>query len=151
MQTTEVTQGQWKTVMGENPSNFYDCGNDCPVENVSWEDAQIFINVLNQTGTGTYRLPTEAEWEYACRAGTTTRYYTGDLETDLDRAGWYHTNTGSKPHSVGGKEPNAFGLYDMHGNVLEWCEDDWHSDSVMSVRFLHNFFLKINRLVQLFA
>jgi formylglycine-generating enzyme required for sulfatase activity len=128
MQITEVTQGQWQAVMGENPSHFKDCGDDCPVESVSWNDAQKFIEKLNRKEKGSqYRLPTEAEWEYACRAGTRTRYYTGDSEEDLDRAGWYGRNSGGKTHPVGRKEPNGFGLYDMHGNVWEWCQD-WYGD-----------------------
>jgi formylglycine-generating enzyme required for sulfatase activity len=126
MQTTEVTQGQWQVVMGNNPSYFKDCGDDCPVESVSWNDAQEFIEKLNQKEKGSqYRLPTEAEWEYACRAGTETRFYTGNSEADLDRAGWYSKNSGEKTHPVGRKEPNGFGLYDMHGNVWEWCQD-WY-------------------------
>jgi len=123
MQTTEVTQGQWKAVMGSNPSHFSDCGDNCPVEQVSWNDCQEFLRKLNQReGNGTYRLPTEAEWEYACRAGTTGPYY-----TDLDRAGWYDGNSGNRTHPVAQKTPNAWGLYDMHGNVWEWCQD-WHED-----------------------
>ncbi len=74
------------------------------------------------------RLPSEAEWEYACRANTITRYYTGDTDKDLDRAGWYRENSGGELHPVGDKEPNAYGLYDMHGNVYEWVEDDWHDN-----------------------
>ena len=118
MQTTEVTQGQWKAVMGNNPSYFDSCGNDCPVEQVSWNDCQEFIRKLNQReGNGTYRLPTEAEWEYACQAGTTRPYY-----TDLDRAGWnYKSNSGGKIHPVAQEAPNAWGLYGMHGNAWEWC------------------------------
>jgi formylglycine-generating enzyme required for sulfatase activity len=118
----EVTQGQWQTVMGNNPSNFKDCGGNCPVEQVSWDDAQNFINKLNESNDGfRYRLPTEAEWEYACRAGTT-----GDYAGILSEMAWYGKNSGSKTHAVGGKQPNAWGLADMHGNVWEWCQDWYH-------------------------
>jgi formylglycine-generating enzyme required for sulfatase activity len=119
----EVTQAQWRTVMGNNPSNFKDCGGNCPVEQVSWDDAQNFINKLNESNDGfSYRFPTEAEWEYACRAGTT-----GDYAGNLDEMAWYSENSGSKTHAVGGKQPNAWGLADMHGNAWEWCQDWYHN------------------------
>ena len=107
--------------MGNNPSHFKECGN-CPVETVSWDDTQKFIERLNGMNDGyTYRLPTEAEWEYACRAGTT-----GDYAGNLTEMAWYSENSGNKTHAVGGKQPNAWGLADMHGNVWEWCQDWYH-------------------------
>jgi formylglycine-generating enzyme required for sulfatase activity len=134
LQATEVTQGQWEALMGSNPSYFNACGTDCPVESVSWEDAQDFINALNELNEGTYRLPTEAEWEYACRAGSTTAFANGDItvtgcarDPNLDLMGWYCYNAESTPHPVAQKNPNDWGLYDMHGNVWEWCQD-WYGD-----------------------
>jgi formylglycine-generating enzyme required for sulfatase activity len=115
----EVTQGQWKALMGNNPSFHQECGDDCPVERVSWNDAQEFIKTLNAKGEGTYRLPTEAEWEYAARAGTTEAY----SGKNLDEIAWYIENPGDQPHPVGKKLPNPFGLYDVHGNVWEWTAD----------------------------
>jgi formylglycine-generating enzyme required for sulfatase activity len=124
MQTTPVTQGQWQAVMGRNPSIFKSGWEDCPVEGVSWKDVQAFIKKANaQSGGDTYRLPTEAEWEYSCRAGTETAYYTGSTKADLGRAGWYGQNSNDGTHPVGQKEANLFGLYDMHGNIWEWCQD----------------------------
>jgi len=124
MQTTEVKQGQWRKVMGSNSSQSISCGDDCPVETVSWNDVQEFIRKLNSMeGTDRYRLPTEAEWEYAARAGTTTRFHTGNSDEDLSRAGWYSGNSGFSTHPVGQKTSNAWGLYDMHGNVFEWVHD----------------------------
>jgi len=128
LQTTEVTQGQWKAIMGNNPSNFKNCGDDCPVENVSWNDVQEFIKKVNQReGINVYRLPTEAEWEYACRAGSTTSYCFGNRSDGLEAYAWYTSNSGGKPHPKVQKQPNAWGLYDMYGNVWEWCAD-WYGD-----------------------
>jgi formylglycine-generating enzyme required for sulfatase activity len=124
LQTTPVTQGQWVEVMGENPSFFHEGGDNCPVENVSWEEAQEFIANLNDLeGTDEYRLPTEAEWEYACRAGSNEAFCFGDEEADLKNYAWYEANAGGSTHPVGRLRANAWGLYDMHGNVFEWCQD----------------------------
>lgn len=122
----EVTQSQWQTVMGENPSHFKDCGGNCPVEQISWDDAKDFTNKLNDRNDGfSYRLPTEAEWEYACRAGTTGDHY----GADVDALGWHaESSGGGGTHPVGAKQPNSLGLFDMLGNVWEWCEDTYHSD-----------------------
>jgi formylglycine-generating enzyme required for sulfatase activity len=120
-----VTQAQWEAVMGTNPSHFKNP--DCPVETVSWEDCQEFIKRLNSVDKGCYRLPTEAEWEYACRAGSAGKYCFGDDEAQLGEYAWYSANSGNKTHPVGKKKPNSWGLHDMHGNVFEWCLD-WHGD-----------------------
>ena len=156
MGETEVTQGLWKAVMGDNPSRFKSCGDDCPVEKVSWNDCQKFISKLNSlVPRGRFRLPTEAEWEYACRAGSRTAIYTGNLKIlgknnspELDPIAWYGGNSCVNysggwdcsgwpekqvscarcgTHAVAGKKPNSFGLYDMIGNVWEWCQD-WYDD-----------------------
>ena len=138
MQTTEVTQGQWKAVMGNNPSYFKDC-DDCPVEQVSWNDVQEFIKKLNQNeGVDKYRLPTEAEWEYAARAGTTTPFAFGScLSTDQANYNGNYPLEGcpkgdyrQKTVPVGSFPANAWGLYDMHGNIWEWVQDIYSDDSV---------------------
>ena len=122
MQTTEVTQKQWIAIMGSNPS--YHKGDDLPVEMISWEGAQKFINKLNTIeGTNVYRLPTEAEWEYSCRAGSTTEYCFGNNKDELEEYAWTIVNSEGITHPVGQKKPNNWGLYDMHGNVEEWCSD----------------------------
>jgi formylglycine-generating enzyme required for sulfatase activity len=120
----EVTQAQWKAVMGSNPSYFKDC-DQCPVEQVSWNDVQDFIRKLNaQTGKN-YRLPTEAEWEYAAKGGKSSKGYTYSGSNDLNSVAWNTENSGSKTHAVGGKQANELGIYDMTGNVWEWCSD-WY-------------------------
>ena len=122
MQITEV-----KEVMDHNPANLENYGDDCPVEQISWYDTQEFIQRLNEIeGTDNYRLPTEAEWEYACRAGTTTRFYFGDDDGRLKEYAWYSSNSNGTTHVVAQKIPNTWGLYDMHGNVWEWCQDLFH-------------------------
>jgi len=123
----EVTQEQWTKVMGSNPSNFK--GRSNPVEKVSWNDAQQFIEELNKMEkTTSYRLPTEAEWEYAARAGSDGQYCFGDDEEQLDQYAWYNKNSDNKHHPVGTKRPNAWGLYDMHGNVIEMVQDLYDKD-----------------------
>ncbi len=127
MMTTEVTQQMWYEIMGTDPF-YYKNGGDYPAEMVSWDDAQLFITRLNDRDPGKgYRLPSEAEWEYACRAGTDTRYYNGNKDTNLGEIAWFTTNSSNATQPVAQLQPNAYGLYDMHGNVWEWVADQYHS------------------------
>jgi formylglycine-generating enzyme required for sulfatase activity len=128
----EVTQAQYQRVAGSNPSGFQESGPDAPVESVSWEEAAGFCRLLSDMpgekgSAGRYGLPTEAQWEYAARAGTTTAWSFGDDVAALSDHAWWSLNSERKTHSVGLKKPNAFGLLDVHGNVFEWCAD-WHSE-----------------------
>ena len=138
MQTTEVTQGQWKAVMGTEPwkgqeySKYIKEGANYAATHVSWDDAIAYCKKLSEKEGKKYRLPTEAEWEYACRSGTKTRWSFGDDEKVLGDYAWYVKNTcdidDQYAHQVGLKKPNTFGLYDMHGNVFEWCHDYYKED-----------------------
>ena len=124
-----VTQAQYEALVGSNPSDFK--GAQLPVEMVSWDDATAFCKKLNErlrVNGLEARLPTEAQREYACRAGTTTEYHSGNLVSDLDAVAW-HAENSKATHPVGTKKPNAFGLYDMHGNVFEWCADAYTDDA----------------------
>ncbi len=127
LQITEVTQGQWQAVMESNPS-YYKLSPSHPIENVSFEEIEVFLIWLNQKEKqGHYRLPTEAEWEYAARAGSRSIYEFGDQDQDLEHYAWFKTNSGLITHPVASKSPNAWGLYDMYGNVYEWV-GDWYEN-----------------------
>ena len=127
----EVTQGQWKSIMDSNTSALSTCREDnCPIDNVSWSDAQDFISRLNSRSDGSkYRLPTEAEWEYAARSGGKSERYSGG--NDVDSVAWYNENSDNKLHLVGTKAPNGFGIYDMAGSVWEWT-NDWYGSNYYS-------------------
>ncbi|MBF0183267.1 MAG: formylglycine-generating enzyme family protein [Magnetococcales bacterium] len=120
---TEVTQAQWRKVMGEDPADLQakECGDDCPVESVAWDDVQEFLKKLNSMGEHKFRLPTEAEWEYACRSGGKEESYSGG--SDPDKVAWHESNSGRHVHPVGKMAANGFALHDMSGNVMEWVQD----------------------------
>jgi formylglycine-generating enzyme required for sulfatase activity len=122
----EVTQGQWKKIMGENPAHFKKCGDSCPVENVSWDTVQEFIKEINRQTGKKYRLPTEAEWEYACRSGGRREKFCGGIHAGP--FAWTEENSGNTTHPVGKKRPNGIGIYDMSGNVCEWVSD-WYDET----------------------
>lgn len=122
----EVTQAQWRAVMGTNPSYFSNCDN-CPVESISWSDIKKFLRKLNELTGKNYRLPTEAEWEYAARGGKRSKGYKYSGSNAVGTVGWYLDNSGEKTQPVGQKAPNELGIYDMTGNVFEWCQD-WYGD-----------------------
>ena len=126
MGETEVTQALWKAVRGSNPSHWK--GDNLPVENVSWNDCQDFIRKLNSLTGRNFRLPTEAEWEYAARGGNQSNGYKYAGSNNIGGVAWYNENSGRKTHAVKGKSPNELGLYDMSGNVWEWC-GDWYGSS----------------------
>jgi len=122
---TEVTQALWQAVMGNNPSNWK--GSNLPVEQVSWEDCQNFVRELNRMTGKNFRLPTEAEWEFAARSGNKTTGYKYSGSNAINKVAWYTSNSGSRTHEVKTKSPNELGIYDMSGNVWEWCQD-WYGD-----------------------
>lgn len=124
---TEVTQGLWKAVMGNNPSEFKGC-DECPVERVNWEDAQAFITKLNELTGRQYRLPNEAEWEYAAKGGRYSKGYKYAGGDDLSKVAWYEGNSGNRTQPVATRRPNELGLFDMNGNVWEWCSD-WYEEA----------------------
>ncbi|MBX3256143.1 MAG: formylglycine-generating enzyme family protein [Chitinophagaceae bacterium] len=119
-----VTQRQWTVIMGSNPSEFTGC-DQCPIDRVSWNDAQKFIDRLNKLSGKYYGLPTEAEWEFAAKGGLNSKGYRYSGSDDIDQVGWYAFNSNRRPHEVGEKMPNELGLYDMTGNMWEWCQD-WY-------------------------
>jgi len=121
----EVTQRQWKELMGNNPSKFK--GDNQPVDRVSWDDAQMFLRKLQEKTGRKFTLPTEAQWEFAARAGTSSQWDFGNQESSLGDYAWFEENSGNGTHPVGQKKPNAWGLYDLYGNVQEWC-NDWYAE-----------------------
>jgi formylglycine-generating enzyme required for sulfatase activity len=127
----EITQGQWKQIMGNNPAYFKICGDDCPIENVNWDDVQEFISRLNKASGKEYRLPTEAEWEYACRSGGKSEKFCGG--NDVMEVAWYFSTAGDRTHPGGMKRANGLGIFDMSGNVWELV-NDWYDDKYPGIK-----------------
>ncbi len=125
----EVTQGQWEKIMGDNPSAFKNCGENCPVDMVSWDDTQKYIEKLNKKAGGNFRVPTEAEWEYACRSRGKAEKYAGGDDSNVHHLAWYSPNSQGSTHPVGIKRANKSGIHDMSGNVGEWCRDRYNEDA----------------------
>jgi formylglycine-generating enzyme required for sulfatase activity len=143
MEKTEVTQKQWQVIMGNNPSSFK-C-EDCPVENVSRNKAQEFIQKLNKLTGKKYSLPSEAQWEFAARGGTKSKGYKYAGSNDLGEVAWYDDNSDGKMHEVGKRMANELGLYDMNGNVWEWCQDYYNSDFYSNIKSKNNPINKIGK------
>ena len=131
-----VTQKQWKAIMGSNPSEFTGC-DQCPIDRVSWDDAQRFIETLNKLSGKKYALPTEAEWEYAAKGGPKTQGYRYSGSDNIDDVAWHTGNSNRQPHPVGEKAPNELGLYDMSGNMWEWCQD-WYDKNYYELQERNN-------------
>jgi formylglycine-generating enzyme required for sulfatase activity len=123
---TEVTQHLWQAVMGSGNNPSATKGNNLPVTNITWDEAQVFVQKLSEMTGMRFRLPTEAEWEYAARGGERSKGYTYAGSDNIDEVGWYNGNSGNTPHAVGQKQPNELGIYDMTGNIWEYCFD-WHT------------------------
>lgn len=126
----EITQKQWKMVMQKNPSNFNNC-DDCPVEKVCWKDANEFIKYLNKLSKKKFRLPTEAEWEFAAKGGIKSKDFVFSGSNNIEEVAWFRGNSQNKSHAVGSKKPNELDIYDMTGNVAEWCSD-WYMEKYYS-------------------
>ncbi|OIQ81723.1 serine/threonine-protein kinase pkn1 [mine drainage metagenome] len=143
----EITQAQWQLIMGSNPSKFKKCGENCPVENVSWDDVQIYIHKLNAKSGLQYRLPTEQEWEYACFGGHKSNHCGGN---NADAVGWYIHNSNNTTHPVGQKQGNGYGIYDMSGNVFEWVQGTYDNEHNWRVFRGGSWYFDASRMLAIF-